>query len=170
MMSDTRIAPILARRSVRRYTNEAVSADATTAILEAAMSAPSGRNLKPWHFVVVTDRAALDALASVGQYWGMLAEAPLAIVVCSDPDVSDKYWDQDAVAATENALLAASMLGLGAVWLGCHPNDERMNPVRELLAIPEGIVPVSVLSIGHPAETKEARTQFDASRVHDGRW
>lgn len=169
-MSDRNIAPILARRSIRRYTGEPVSADATSAILEAAMSAPSGKNLKPWHFVLVTERKTLDALAAMGQYWGMLAEAPLAVVVCSDPGVSDKYWDQDAVAATENALLAASMLGLGAVWLGCHPNSDRMDPVRELLGIPSKVIPVSVLSIGHPAETKEARTQYDEARVHRERW
>ncbi len=115
------------------------------------MAAPSGKNLRPWHFVVVTDRGRLDRLAEKGTYWKMLHEAPLAIVVCGDPAISDRYYDQDSVAATENILLAVSMLGLGGVWLGCHPNPERMDPVREILGIPGAIVPISIISIGHPA-------------------
>lgn len=164
------IDAILKRRSIRKYTGAPVDPGTITKILEAAMAAPSGHNYRPWHFVVVTERETLDAMAAMGRYWGMLSEAPLAIVVCSDPGVSDTYWDQDAVAATENALLAASMLGLGAVWLGCHPDDERMDPVRERLGIPKDIVPVSVISVGHPAEDREPRTQYDETRVHRERW
>jgi nitroreductase len=164
------IAPILARRSIRKYTAEPVSADDLRAILEAGMAAPSGKNLKPWHFVVVTDRGRLDRLAEKGTYWKMLHEAPLAIVVCGDPGISDRYYDQDSVAATENILIAVSMLGLGGVWLGCHPNPERMDPVRAILGIPSEIVPIAILSIGHPAEEKEPRTQYEEGRVHKDRW
>jgi len=164
------VGPILARRSIRKYTKEPVSADHLKKILEAAMAAPSGKNLKPWHFVVVTERAKLDALAESGTYWKMLHEAPLAIVVCGDPAISERFWDQDGIAAVENALLAVSMLGLGGVWLGCHPVPERVEPVRKLLGIPEFVVPLAILSIGHPAETKEPRTQYDEARVHSGRW
>jgi len=164
------IAPILARRSIRKYTADPVSADDLRKVLEAGMAAPSGKNLRPWHFVVVTDRGRLDRLAEKGTYWKMLHEAPLAIVVCGDPGISDRYYDQDSVAATENILLAVSMLGLGGVWLGCHPNPERMDPVREILGIPGGIVPISIISIGHPAEEKEARTQYEEGRVHRDRW
>ena len=164
------IAPILARRSIRKYTGEPVSQKHVRAILEAGMAAPSGKNLKPWHFVVVTDRAKLDRLAEKGTYWKMLAEAPLAIIVCGDPSISERYYDQDSVAATENVLLAVSMLGLGGVWLGCHPNPERMDPVREILGIPPSIVPISIISIGHPAEEKEPRTQYEEGRVHKDRW
>ena len=147
-----------------------MSPEQITALLEAAMAAPSGRNLKPWHFVVVTKRGKLDALGDATKAWSMLHEAPLAIIVCGDPTVSEKYWDQDSVAAVENILIAAPMLGLGAVWLGCHPNSERMGPVRSILGIPAGIVPIAVLSIGHPAEEKEPRTQYDGTRVHREAW
>jgi len=164
------IEPILARRSIRKYTGEPVSEDAIRAMLEAGMAAPSGRNLKPWHFVVVTDRAKLDRLGDAKKSWGMLAEAPLAIAVCGDPRISEKYWDQDAVAALENILLAASMMGLGAVWLGCHPNPDRLEVVRDTLGVPEPVVPIALLSVGHPAEKKEPRTQFDAERVHRDAW
>ena len=164
------IDAILARRSIRRYRNEPVSDAEIHTLLEAAMAAPSGSNLKPWHFVVVTDRAKLDALADSAQYWKMLHEASLAIIVCGVPAESRKYWDQDAVAATENILIAAPMLGLGGVWLGCHPTEERMAAVRSIVGIPPDIMPVTVISLGHPAEEKEARTQYDEERVHREQW
>ena len=165
------IEAILARRSIRKYTDEEVTEDEIRELLEAAMAAPSGMNRKPWHFVVITERGTLDRLADIGSHWQMLKDAPLGIVACSDPGVSEKYWLQDCVAAVENLLLAASMTGrLGAVWLGCHPNPEREDAVRELLGIPESIVPVAVLSIGRPAETQLPRTQYDEERVHRGHW
>ncbi|MBM3307980.1 MAG: nitroreductase family protein [Candidatus Eisenbacteria bacterium] len=166
----TGVAPILARRSIRKYTCDPVSEKHVRMLLEAGMAAPSGKNLRPWHFVVVTDRGKLDRLAETGTFWRMLHEAPLAIVICGDPGISDRYYDQDAAAATENILLAVSMLGLGGVWLGCHPNPERMDPVREILGIPEAIVPVAMVSVGHPAEEKEPRTQYEEGRVHKDRW
>ncbi len=161
---------ILARRSIRKYTDEPVSEEHITAMLEAAMSAPSGMNLKPWHFVVVSEREKLNRLGATTKSWGMLKEAPLAVVVCGDPGISEKYWDQDSIAALENLLIAVSMLGLGGVWLGCHPNPERVGPVREILGIPEPVVPIAVLSIGYPAEEKEPRTQYDEERVHRNGW
>jgi nitroreductase len=164
------IDEILKRRSIREYTGEPVSEGDITAMLEAAMSAPSGMNRKPWHFVVVTDRAKLDRLGDSARSWGMLKTAPLSVVVCGDPGISEKYWDQDSVAALENMLVAVSMLGLGGVWLGCHPNPERVGPAREILGIPDDIIPIAVVSIGHPAEEKEARTQFDPARVHRNGW
>ncbi len=164
------IDAILARRSIRKYTDEPVSDEDIRAILEAAMSAPSGMNRKPWHFVAVTEREKLDRLGATTSSWGMLKEATLAVVVCGDPGISEKYWDQDSIAAVENLLIAVSMLGLGGVWLGCHPNPERVGPVREILGVPEPVVPIAVLSIGHPAEEKEPRTQYDEERVHRNGW
>jgi len=164
------IDPILKRRSIRKYTGEPVSEEHVKAMLEAAMAAPSGMNRKPWHFVVVTDRDKLDRLGDTTKSWGMLKEAPLSVVVCGDPGISEKYWDQDSIAALENMLIAISMLGLGAVWLGCHPNPERVDPAREILGIPSDIIPLAVVSIGHPGEEKEARTQFDPERVHREGW
>jgi len=164
------IDAILARRSIRKYTAEPVSDEHIRAILEAAMSAPSGMNRKPWHFVAVTEREKLDRLGATTTSWGMLQEATLAVVVCGDPRISERYWDQDSIAAVENLLIAVSMLGLGGVWLGCHPNPERVAPVREILGVPEPVVPIAVLSIGHPAEEKEPRTQYDEERVHRNGW
>ena len=164
------IEPILKRRSIRKYTDEPVSEEHITAMLEAAMSAPSGMNRKPWHFVVVTDRQQLDRLGDTSTSWAMLKEAPLSVVVCGDPGISERYWDQDSIAALENMLIAVSMLGLGAVWLGCHPNPDRVGPARRILGIPEDVIPLAVVSIGHPGEEKEARTQYDPERVHRNKW
>jgi len=160
---------IFARRSIRQYTSEPVSKEQIKKLLEAAMAAPSAGNRKPWHFVVVTDRAKLDALTRHPR-GKMLAQATLAIVVCADAKLSEMFWVQDCSAATENILLAATALGLGSVWLGVHPNPEREAAVREVLGVPAGIAVLNVISIGHPAEKKEPRTQYDESRVHVNGW
>jgi nitroreductase len=139
-------------------------------MLEAAMAAPSASNRKPWHFVVLTNRKILDNLARVHPYGKMLFKAPLCIVVCGDITISARSWVQDCSAATENLLLAAAALGLGAVWLGVHPREERVGPIRKALNIPETIVPLNLISIGHPAEEKEPRTQYDEQRVHRQQW
>jgi nitroreductase len=139
-------------------------------MLEAAMAAPSASNRKPWHFIVVTDRQILDNLARAHPYGKMLLGAPLCIAVCGDKTISSRYWVQDCSAATENLLLAATALGLGAVWLGVHPREERVDPIRKVLNIPENIVPLNLISIGHRAEEKEPRTQYDELRVHLERW
>jgi nitroreductase len=164
------INTIFARRSIRAYTAELVREEDIETLLKAAMAAPSASNLKPWHFVVVTDRQTLDALAERHPHGKMLFEAPLCIAVCGDPSTSGRFWVQDCSAATENLLLAAVALGLGAVWLGVYPKEERVAPVREVLGIPEMVIPLNLISIGHPAEEKEPRTQYNEAHVHRGRW
>jgi nitroreductase len=166
---DERLHIIFARRSIRKYTDAPISEADIDSLLQAGMAAPSAANLKPWHLVVVTDRKTLRALAEVNPYGKMLAQAALAIAVCGDPSVSD-WWVQDCTAATENILIAASALGLGAVWLGCHGRDEREQANRAVLGIPPQIGVLSLLAIGHPAEDKEARTQYDPARVHTNQW
>jgi nitroreductase len=166
---DKRLEIIFARRSIRQYTGEPVRAEDVQSLLEAGMAAPSGSNRRPWHFVVVTDKGVLRTLADRHPFGKMLAGAEVAIAVCGDPAISD-WWVQDCTAATENILIAAVGLGLGAVWLGCHTRPEREQAVREVLGIPPGIGVLSLLSIGHPGEQKEARTQFDPRRVHQDRW
>jgi nitroreductase len=163
------IQAIFARRSIRRYTAEPVSKDDIRTLLEAAMAAPSASNSQPWHFVVVNDRETLDALAEAHPYGKMLFQAPLCIVVCGDLARSD-HWVQGCSAATENLLVAATALGLGAVWLGVHPREDRAAAVRQVLGIPKTIIPLNLISIGYPAEEKPPRTQYDEARVHRQRW
>ena len=169
-MAQDLINTILTRRSIRKYTSERISDEDVKAMLEAAMAAPSASNRKPWHFIVVTDRKVLNKLARVHPYGKMLFEAPLCIAVCGDETVSPRYWVQDCSVAAENLLLAVTALGLGAVWLGVYPREERVDPIKKVLNLPETIVPLNLVSIGHPAEEKEPRTQYDEQRVHNDQW
>ena len=161
---------ILKRRSIRKFTTQPVNEGDVQRLLEAAMAAPSSNNLKPWHYVVTTDRKTLDGLAQAHPYGKMLREATLAIAVCADPRTSPTGWVQDCSAATENILLAATALGLGSCWVGCHPHEDQKEAIREVLKVPPNIEILSLLAIGHPGEEKEPRTQFDSSRVHREKW
>ena len=105
----------------------------------------------------------------LGKRFWATAVVVLGIAVCGDPAIS-KWWVQDCAAATENILIAASALGLGAVWLGCHGDPKRERAIQNALGIPEQIGVLSLLSIGNPAEKKQARTQYDPARVHQNGW
>ncbi|MEJ2209021.1 MAG: nitroreductase family protein [Anaerolineae bacterium] len=158
------------RRSIREFSDEPVSDEPVEAILKAGMAAPSAQNLQPWHFIVVRKRKKLDALSEIHKYAHMLAQAPLAIIVCGDEEVSSKHWVEDTCAATQNILLAATALGLGGVWVSIYPKKKHQKKVRELLDIPDHVGVLCALAIGHPAEKKKARTQYDPERVHQEEW
>lgn len=163
---------IMTRRSIRKYTAEPVSDADVETILRAAMAAPSAGNQQPWRFIVLRDRGQLDAAAGATPYGGMLRECGVGLVVCADTHGLKHavMWEQDCSAATQNALLAAHALGLGAVWLGFWPKAERVAPLKAALGMPEGIEPLSVLAIGHPAEGKEPADRYDAAKVRLDRW
>lgn len=165
---------VLSRRSIRKYKPDApVFDDAVERMLRAAMAAPSACNQQPWRFVVVRDRALLDALADAHPYARMLRQAALAVCVCGDLAAETcfgGYWPQDCAAATENLLLAAHAQGLGAVWIGVHPYPAREADVRRILSIPEGFVPFCLVSVGVPAERKPPSDRFDPAKVRIDRW
>ena len=169
-MAKELIDTIYSRRSIRRYTEEPVSEEQIKTLLEAAMAAPSASNRKPWHFVVVTERETLGRLAEAHKYAKMLHEAPVCISVCGDQSVSERFWVQDCSAATENLLIAATALGLGAVWCGVYPSQERVEAIGKILGIETPVVPLNIIAVGHPAEEKEPRTQYDEGRVHIEKW
>ena len=166
---DERLEVLFARRSIRKYTDQPISEADLKSLLEAGMAAPSASNRKPWHFVVTADRAKLKALADGHPYGKMLPSAAAAIAVCGDPSISG-WWVQDCSAATENILIAAAGLGLGAVWLGCYSIPEREQLVRDTLGIPQEMGVLNLISVGHPDEAKEPRTQYDPARVHKDAW
>ena len=147
---------ILSRRSVRRYTGRPVPEELVEQLLRAAHSAPSANRGMPWEFVVVRRRETLDKLRAVCRNWGALETAGLCIVVAARltgyPSSHLDFYMQDCGACTENLLLAAQGLGLGAVWLGCCPVEERMKAVGELLNLPEGVVAFALVPVGYPAE------------------
>ena len=165
------IEAIMTRRSIRRYTGEEVSLELEKKLLEAAMAAPSAHNRQPWHFIVVRSRETLDRIPEYHQYSRMLREASLAVVVCGDNKVqTTDFWINDCSAATENMLIAANALGLGAVWLGVHPGEELVRETRELLGIPGHVTPLCIVSFGHPAEEKPPGERYDESKVHREKW
>ena len=163
---------ILSRRSIRQYTGEPVLEAVIKELLEAAMSAPSANNEQPWQFVIINDRRILDEIPRFHPYAHMLKEASWAIAVCGDMnlDSMEGYWVQDCSAATENILIAAHAKGLGAVWLGVYPGEDRVKMVQKLLGLPEPVIPLCLISIGYPAEKKPPARRYNESRVHHNRW
>lgn len=163
---------IRTRRSVRKFTLQPVGEDLIEALLRAAMSAPSAGNQQPWHFIVVDDRATLDRIPTFSPYAAMCRQAPLGILVCGDTTLEKHpgYWIQDCSAATQNLLLAAHALGLGAVWTGIHPREERIRGFRELFALPDTIMPLAFVVIGYPAEHPAPQDRFRPERIHRNRW
>jgi nitroreductase len=166
------IDAILTRRSVRRYTDRPVPDDVVTELLKAAMAAPSAQNQQPWQFIVVRERSLLEKMAEVSEYAKMLRHAQAAVVVCGDlsDERSPGFWIEDCAAATQNLLLAAHALGLGAVWIGVYPREERVERLRDLFGPPQKVIPFAVISLGYPAENPGPAERFDSGRVHVDKW
>lgn len=162
---DPRLNFIFQRRSIRKFTSQPVAKQDITALLEAAMAAPSSGNRKPWHFLVITNQEILQQLADIHPNGKMLGQAPLAILAAADEEISPSGWVQDCSAALQNIFLAAPALGLGGVWLGVWPRQERIKPIAQLLELPEGLTPMGIAALGQPDEHPSPRTQFDPSRV-----
>ena len=168
---------ILSRKSVRSYTTEAVPEEMVQTLLKAAMAAPSAKNRQPWEFVVLNDRAVLDTLAEQLRYAKMLAQAPLAIVVCAETHhktddgqlVENQRWEHDASAATENLLLAAEAMGLGAVWTAADDN-ERAGYVRAAIGIPDSFSPLCVVAVGWPDGEFKPKDKWKPEKIHYNRW
>lgn len=163
---------LLTRRSVRKYTSQPVKQEIVEQLLRAAMQAPSAGNGQPWHFVILTDHNLLAAVPKFHPYSNMLSDAALGILVCGDEKV-EKYahrWPLDCGAATQNILLAAHGIGLGAVWLGIHPNIDRAQGFRNLLKLPDHIHPFSLVSIGYPAERPLIEDRYKPERIHYNQW
>lgn len=166
------MSTIFSRRSVRKYTGEPVTDDQVGHLLKAAMSAPSAGNQQPWCFVVIRSQDVLDRIPEVHPYAAMAPHASVVIAVCGDLSglKHEDYWVQDCSAATENVLLAAHEIGLGAVWLGVYPLENRIEGVRKLLGLPEQVIPLSLIAVGHPAESPPTVDRFDPDRVHFDHW
>jgi nitroreductase len=159
---------IRTRRSIRRYEDRAVPEDLVEEVLRAAMMAPSAVNKQPWHFVVIDDRELLLEIPKINPNAAMAAGAPLAILVCGDLELEHPsgYWVVDCAAAVENLLLAAHALGLGAVWTGVYPRQQRMDGLRRLLGIPEHVMPHTLVVLGYPAEQPPSKDRYRPERVH----
>lgn len=169
-VKDNAIETIMTRTSIRSFTDRAVSADTVEMLLRAGMAAPTAVNLQPWHFVVVNDRAKIDELGGNGRQSQMWHESPLVIVVCGNMEkamegAGQAFWVQDCSAATENILLAAHALGLGAVWTGCYPIEERVANISQVLGLPEHIVPLCAIVMGFPNESPQPKDKWKPENV-----
>ena len=163
---------LFTRRSIRKYTDEPVSDADVETMLKAAMLAPSAKNERPWAFVVVRDAALRAELSEATPYVKMAAHAPVVIVVCGDlhEDKAGGRWEQDCAAAIENLLLAARGLEIGTVWCALHPDAERVGNVRRILGIPEHVVPLGLVCVGHPTQPFAEADRFMPERIHRERW
>lgn len=163
---------LMTRRSIRRFREEPVPAETVDRLLDALFHAPSAADARPWQFCVIDRRDLLDRLSAAMPKCEMLDSAPLAILVCAEParEKIPGFWPQDCAAATENLLLAAHGLGLGAVWIGLHPVADRERAVRDLLSVPPGLAPFALVAIGLAAERPAPENRRDPSRVHRNGW
>ena len=163
---------ILTRRSVRQYTGEPVKDEEIRQVIKAASHAPSAHNRQPWHFVVVRDPELIHRVAEVHPYAKMAPQAGSCIVVCGDTTCQEDvgFLVEDCSAAIENMLIAARSMGLGTVWCGLHPIRKLTDAMRAFLSLPETIIPVGLVVIGHAVETRIAKDRYDEAKVHWDKW
>ena len=163
---------IFERRSIRKYTKKDIASNSIEKLLRAAMAAPSAGNQQPWEFVIIKDKNMLIDITKIHPHSQMLINASLAITVCADlsKEKYGSYWIQDCSAATENILIEAQYLGLGAVWLGVYPFEDRVEGIKKLLNLPTRIVPFSIVSLGYPDEKKDSVDRYDELKIHINKW
>ena len=170
------IQAIMTRVSTRQFTDQPIPEEVLHSILVAGMAGPSAVNARPWSFVVVRDKDLLNAMADGnGPAAAPLRRAALGVLVCGDLSrayaAAPDYWVIDGTIACQNMILAAHALGIGSVWLGTWPQENKMAAQKELFRLPEGIVPHSIIAFGFPAgETKVQPERFEEDRVHLEKW
>ena len=160
---------IMNRKSVRNYTPQPVKKELLDTLVRAGMAAPTSRDIRPWEFIIITDNEILQSLGEKLPFAKMLKETKQAIVVCGDSIKSDA-WVQDCSAATENILLAAESLGLGAVWTAAFPYPDRIKAVSETLKLPANIIPLCVIPLGYPTGKNTPKNKYNPSVIHYNVW
>lgn len=176
---------ILNRKSVRSYNGQAIPDLVMQDLLRAAMAAPTGMDIRPWSFVVLTDKGQYETIFEGNHNMKKFMESGAIVVVCADTTVTrptrenpngpavtrpNPMWRDDVAAATENLLLAVEAYGLGACWTACYPFPETMAPVKKGLNLPAEVVPYAVVPIGYHDGTTNPKDKWDATRIHLGRW
>lgn len=176
---------ILNRKSVRSYNGDTIPAAVMENLLKAAMAAPSGMDIRPWQFVVLTDKSQYETIFEGNGNMKKFMESGAIVVVCADTTVTraprenpdgpavtmpNPMWRDDIGAVTENLLLAVEAYGLGACWTACYPFPNTMAPVRKSLGLPDNVVPYAVVPIGYPSTENTPKDKWDPTRIHYGRW
>ncbi|MGL5015009.1 MAG: nitroreductase family protein [Bacteroidales bacterium] len=169
------LSTILSRHSVRQYTEKKVETEKVETMLRAAMASPTALNKQPWKFIVINEQSLLNIMKEKMPYASMLESASTVIVVCGDlskaPEGREQeYWIQDCSAATQNLLLAAHSMGLGAVWVGLYPRIERGETLREILSIPSTLIPLNIIPIGYPTGDSSPKDKWDPDNIVYNGW
>ena len=177
---------IKARTSIRSFTGEKLTEEQIHTLLDAAMAAPTDANIQPWRFIVITDDEIKAGLYQGEKHKHMVTTAGAVIVVCGETtrmvkphdaaedaepvERPNNYWFEDCSAATENLLLAATALDLGAVWLSCYPTERIVDRIRAYLGIPSNVTPLAIVPVGYPAETPSPKDKWNPDNIHYDRW
>ncbi|MCH3950800.1 MAG: nitroreductase family protein [Acidaminococcus sp.] len=149
------------RRSIRKYMDKPVEKEKITAILKAAMAAPSACNQQPWRFCVVTDKTKIAQLAAVSKYSVFAKDAPVIIVPLFRSDcLVPEFAPIDLSASTENLLIEIDAQGLGGVWMGVYPRPERAKKIQQILSLSKKEIPFAMVALGYPAEEKGPEERY----------
>jgi nitroreductase len=163
---------LLDRRSIRKYKNTPLPEEFLYTILKAGMYSPSAANTQPWEFILIQKRETLEKIGNLHPHFGMAREAAAGIVVCGNLNL-EKYpgfWMQDCAACTQNMLLAIHGLGLGGVWCGIHPIEEKIMGFKRIFTFPEKVIPLSFIAFGYPDQTLARPERYKAERIHHEQW
>lgn len=172
-MKNRTLENIYHRSSCRHFSNKEIKDKTLIELVRAAMAAPTGKDRRPWEFIIIKERATLDKLSDALPFAKMLSTASAAIVVCGNTDIENggsPYWQLDCSAATQNILLAAHSLKLGALWTAAYPYKERIDPVKEILSIPPHITPLSIIPVGYPSKELRVKDKFNEEKIHIEKW
>ena len=163
---------IFKRHSVRRFKDEMVSDELIENLLKAGMQAPSSCNSQPWEFIVVSKKEDKEAISKMHRFASPAAKASHLIITLGNLNAAKVIGmiEQDLGACNENILLQATHEGLGAVWLGFHPIEDRTLKLKEYLGIPDYCIPFSVICVGWPLSEGEVKLRYDESKVHFDRF
>lgn len=169
------IEDIMTRTSVRAYSDREVGSEQIDTLLRAAMAAPTAGNKQPWRFVVINDKATLNAISENFHTMTMAKDASVAVIMCGDVTATfdgdgRDYWIQDVSASSENLLLAAHAMGLGAVWCGIYPQMSRVEQFSEMLHLPENIIPMACICVGYPAGETTPKDKWKPEYIHYNTW
>ncbi|MCL2142192.1 MAG: nitroreductase family protein [Methanimicrococcus sp.] len=163
---------IYTRRSIRKYQNKPVPKELIEEAVKAAMFAPSARNQQPWEFIIIDKRELLNEIPTFSPHAAMAKEAPAGVLVCLNKsyEVAEGFFQQDLGAATQNMLLSLHTAGLGAVWTGVYPREDRVGGFVKMMSLSENIVPFAFVIIGYPEKEPETVDRFKKERIHYNQW